>query len=174
MTKQDSVLFALALAGALGCAGMDPVPLEQAELARSTKPLGGQTLAEKHSEMARTQSDLVRHLKTLDSMRLRRDQNGLVLFETFIDSYMDDHVDPLLARDWTSTHPELAGLDAGIRLVSIELLSKLRRPNRAQAMIDDAKLRYRGREDVMVEYPVGKRTPLAGALEIVEEANWRG
>lgn len=175
MTKRMNSLLALALFGALaGCAGLDPVPLEEAELARTSKPLGGQTLAEQHSAMARTRADLVRHLKTLDSMRLRGDSNGLVLFETFIDDYMDEHVDPLLARDWTSSHPELAGLDAGIRLVSIELLSKLRSPNRAQSMIDDMKLRYRGREDVMVEYPVGKRTPLTNALEIVEDANWRG
>lgn len=174
MANRSTAIFWLALAGALaGCAAMDPVPLEQAELARTSKPLGGQTLAEKHAEMERTHDDLVRHLRTLDSMRLRGDQNGMVLFEAFIDEYMDDHVDPLLARDWTSSHPELAGLDASIRLVSIEILTKLRNPNRAQAMIDDMKLRYRGREDLMVEYPVGKRMPVSGALEHVEDRNWR-
>lgn len=175
MKKRNVAGLALALlAGLGGCASMDPVPLEEAALARSTKPLGGQTLAEKHREMERTRDDLSRHLKTLDAMRLRGDSNGIVLFEEFIDQYMNEHVDPLLARDWTSHHPELAGLDAGIRLVSIELLSKLRMPNRASAMIDDVKLRYRGREDVMVEYPVGKRSSLTDALEMVEDEAWRG
>ena len=127
MPHRPRFLLALAIAGALcGCAIVDPVPLEEAESVRSSKPLGGQTLAEKHREMERTHADLVRHLATLDSLQLRGDRNGLVLFKTFIDEYLGTHVDPLLARDWTSSHPELEGLDAGIRFISVELLTKLR------------------------------------------------
>ncbi len=175
MTSRQRTLLALVVSGVLcACATMDPVPLENAERVRSSKPLGGQTLAEKHSELARTYSDLQRHLRTLDSLQLRGERNGLVLFREFLDEYLDDHVDPLLARDWTSNHPELAGLDAGIRFVSIELLSKVKDLRRAGTMIDDVRLRYRGREDVLVDYPVGKRTPLRSALEIVEEQEWRG
>jgi hypothetical protein len=86
---------------------------------------------------------------------------------------MDGHVKPLLAKDWISHHPELAGLDAGIRFVAIEVLSKLDSPHRAEAMIDDVKLRYRGRGDLMVDYPVGRRSKLDKALELVEEQYWR-
>lgn len=175
MAKPIATLLALALAGALGgCASYEPVPLEDAERVRISKPLGGETLAEQHREMQRTKDDLVRHLKTLDSMNLRGDNSGILLFKSFFYGYMDDHVEPLLARDWTSHHAELGGLDAGIRFVSIEILSKLKSPHRAEALIDDLKLRYRGRDDLLVDYPVGKRTPLVDALELVEEQYWRG
>jgi hypothetical protein len=172
--RETLTAASLAIAILLGCASYEPVPLEDAPLARSQKPLGGETLAEKHRAMQRTRDDLVRHLQTLDSLQRRRDRDGLVLFESFITGYMDDHVEPLIAKDWTSRHPELAGLDASIRFVSIEILSKLKAYQRAEALIDEVKLRFRGREDLMVDYPVGKRTSLAEALELVEEQYWRG
>jgi hypothetical protein len=86
---------------------------------------------------------------------------------------MDDHVEPLLAKDWTSHHPELGGLDAGVRFVAIEVLAKLEAPHRAEALIDDVKLRFRGRGDLMVDYPVGRRSNVNKALALVEEQYWR-
>ena len=174
MKRRTATWLGLALASALsGCASYEPVPLEDMELTRAQKPLGGETLAEKHREMERTQADLVRHLKTLDAMLMRDDEDGLVLFRSFFKGYMDDHVEPLLAKDWTSHHPELAGLDASIRFVAIEVLTKLESPHRAEALIDDIKLRYRGRGDLMVDYPVGRRANVTKALELVEEQYWR-
>ena len=160
--------------GLLGCVGLDPVPLEDAELARSSKPLGGQTLAEHTRELKRTQDDLARYLKTLDSLRDRKDRNGLVLLKETVDEYLGRHVDPLLSRDWTSDHPELCGLDLSVRFLSIELLTKLRAPSRAQYMIDDVTERYAGREEVLVDYPLGKKSTLREALKIVEDQKWRG
>jgi len=174
MAKRSRAFLALALAGALGgCASYEAVPLEDVDMTRVSKPLGGETLAEIRREMQRTHSDLVRHLKTLDSMLLRGDDSGLKLFKDFFYGYMDDHVEPLLAKDWTSHHPEIGGLDAGIRFVAIEALSKLESPHRAEALIDDVKLRFRGKHDLLVDYPVGRRTKLDKALELVEEQYWR-
>jgi hypothetical protein len=174
MKKQSISWIPLALVGALGgCASYEPVPLEDMELTRASKPLGGETLAEKHREMERTHADLVRHLRTLDSMVMRGDEDGIELFKTFFTGYMDDHVEPLLARDWTSHHPALGGLDAGIRFLAIEVLSKLDSPHRAEALIDDVKLRFRNRGDLMVDYPVGRRANVNKALELVEEQYWR-
>jgi hypothetical protein len=174
MAQHNVTWLALALAGALaGCSHYEPVPLEDVELTRSQKPLGGETLAEQHREMERTQADLVRHLRTLDSMLKRDDEDGVVLFKSFFTGYMKDHVDPLLSRGWTSDNPELGGLDASIRFVAIEILAKLDSPHRANAMIDDVKLRFRNRGDLMVDYPVGRRTNVNKALELVEEQYWR-
>lgn len=174
MTRHIPRLSALALIAALaGCASYEPVPLEDVEAVRVSKPLGGETLAEKHRTMRRTHDDIVRNLKTLDSMLRRGDKTGIQLLKTSFYAYMDEHVEPLLAKDWTSHHPELAGLDAGVRFVAIEMLAKLQSPHRAEAIIDDVKLRFRGREDLMVDYPVGRRTELAKALELVEEQYWR-
>jgi hypothetical protein len=173
MTNPRSLL-ALAFAGALaGCANYEPVPLEDVELARVHKPLGGETLAEKHREMQRTRDDIVRHLRTLESMLRRDDDDGVVVFKSFFYGYMDDHVEPLLAKEWTSHHPELAGLDASIRFNAIEVLAKLDAPHRAEALIDDVKLQYRGRGNLMVDYPSGRRVSVTKALELVEEEYWR-
>lgn len=174
MRNKTATWLALALAGALGgCASYEPVPLEDVELTRAQKPLGGETLAEKHREMERTQADLVRHLRTLDSMLRRDDEDGIQLFKTFFYGYMDDHVEPLLAKDWTSHHPALGGLDASIRFFAIEVLAKLDSPHRAEALIDDVKLRFGKRGDLMVDYPVGRRSNVNKALELVEEQYWR-
>ncbi|MFI5321324.1 MAG: hypothetical protein ACHQ6V_17250 [Myxococcota bacterium] len=174
MAKRIRSLIWLALLGALaGCASYEPVPLEDMETTRVAKPLGGETLAEKSRTMQRTHADIVRNLRTLDSMLMRGDDSGIQLLKTSFYAYMDEHVEPLLAKDWTSHHPELAGLDAGIRFVAIEMLSKLESPHRAEALIDDVKLRFRNRGDLMVEYPVGRRTKLDKALELVEEEYWR-
>jgi hypothetical protein len=35
------------------------------------------------------------------------------------------------------------------------------------------KLRYRGRENLMVDYPAGRRVNVTKALELVEEEYWR-
>ncbi len=174
MAKTIGTLTALALASLLGgCASYEPVPLEDVETTRVSKPLGGETLAEKHREMQRTHADLVRNLQTLDSMLRRHDDDGIQLLKESFYRYMDDHVEPLLAKDWTSHHPALGGLDAGIRFVAIEVLWKLESPHRAEALIDDVKLRYRGRGDLMVDYPVGRRANVNKALELVEEQYWR-
>jgi hypothetical protein len=175
MANKTATGLALTLAAVLGggCASYEPVPLEDVELTRAQKPLGGATLAEKRREMERTQQDVVRHLRTLDSMLRRNDKDGVVLLKNFFYAYMDDHVEPLLARDWTSHHPELGGLDASIRFVAIEVLAKLNAPHRADALIDDVKLRFRNRGDLMVDYPVGRRSNVNKALELVEEEYWR-
>ena len=174
MASNTARALALALLGALGgCASYEPVPLEDVELTRAQKPLGGETLAEKRREMERTQQDIARHLRTLDSMLRRDDDDGVVLFKNFFYAYMDDHVKPLLARDWTSHHPELGGLDASIRFVAIETLLKLDAPHRAKPLIKDLKSRFAKRGDLMVDYPVGRRTNVTKALELVEEEYWR-
>ena len=174
MARHTGTLMAIALAGALGgCASYEPVPLEDVEMSQASTPLGGETLAEMHRELQRTRDDIARTLKTLDSMLLRDDEDGIQLLKDSFYRYMDDHVEPLLAKDWTSHHPALGGLDAGIRFVAIEVLSKLESPHRAEALIDDVKLRFRGREDLMVDYPIGHRSNVTKALELVEEQYWR-
>jgi hypothetical protein len=57
--------------------------------------------------------------------------------------------------------------------VAIEVLAKLNAPHRADALIDDVKLRFRNRGDLMVDYPVGRRSNVNKALELVEEEYWR-
>ena len=170
-------LLLAALTGA--CASNDPGPnaaldLEAAPPADHNTPLGGVSLSQRRLELVRAQADLVHFMATLDSLQLRRDQNGQVLFKGFVDEYLGTHVDPMLATEMHSEQPELAGLDASIRFLEAEMLTKLRSPHRAQQTIDALEHLYQGREDMLVDWPIGKKTPLRKAMELLEDRKWHG
>jgi hypothetical protein len=175
-TLLASALLALL---ALGCASGPRLPKDvtledEAAPAPANNPLGGVSLAQRRIELERTQKDLVHFASTLDSLQLRREQNGLVLFKGFVDEYLGTYVDPMLGTDMHSKNPELASLDAGIRLLEAELLTRLRSPSRAQKVIDDLERLYEGRDDMLVDYPVGKKSPMKKALDLLADKKWRG
>ena len=166
-----------ALTGA--CASSPGAPdaaldLEAAPPADHNTPLGGVSLSQRRLELVRTQADLVHFMATLDSLQLRRDQNGQILFKGFVDEYLGTHVDPMLATEMHSEQPELAGLDASIRFLEAEMLTKLRSPHRAQQTIDALEHLYLGREDMLVDWPIGKKTTLKKAMELLEDRKWHG
>jgi hypothetical protein len=175
--------FRLVLAGALAvlagaCASDDvakmPIDLDAEPPRDMNTPLGGVTLSQRRIELARAQGDLVHFMATLDSLQLRRDQNGQVLFKGFVDEYLGTHVDPMLATEMHSKQPELAGLDATIRFLEAEMLTTLRSPARAQKVVDELERLYEGRADMLVDWPVGKKTPLKKAMDLLEDEKWRG
>jgi len=137
-------------------------------------PLGGLTLSQRRIELGRAQADLVHFMATLDSLQLRRDQNGQVLFKGFVDEYLGTYVDPMISTDMHSKQPELAGLDATIRFLEAEMLTKLRSPARAQKTIDTLQTLYKGREDMLVDWPIGKKTTIEKAMKLLEDEKWRG
>lgn len=170
-------LVLAAFAGA--CASNDgarngALDLEAAAPVDHNTPLGGVSLSQRRLELVRTQADLVHFMATLDSLQLRRDQSGQILFKGFVDEYLGTHVDPMLATEMHSEQPELAGLDASIRLLEAEMLAKLRSPHRAQQTIDALEQLYQGREDMLVDWPIGKKTPLKKALDLFDDRKWRG
>ena len=176
-------LCGLALAGMLaafagGCSsdgGHNPALDLDAEAPKDANtPLGGVTLSQRRMELVRAHADLVHFMATLDSLQLRRDQNGQVLFKGFVDEYLGTHVDPMLATEMHSKQPELAGVDASIRFLEAEMLTKLRSPARAQKTIDELERLYQGREDMLVDWPIGKKTTLKKAMELLEDEKWRG
>jgi len=144
------------------------------EVAAQSQPLGGQSLAQCRQELERAWRDMVHLHVTLESLRHRKDRNGLVLFSGFVDAYMGTHLDPLLEPEWQSEHPELQGLDANVRLVQAEMLMQLRSPQRMQRALDEIQRRYAGRGDMLVDYPVGAQSTLAEAIETLTTRKWRG
>ena len=180
MKRTRTIWLAAALAALCGACATDDMPesavldLEAAPAVDRNTPLGGVSLTQRRVELMRTQSDLVHFMATLDSLQLRRDQSGQILFKGFVDEYLGTHVDPMLATEMHSKQPELAGLDASIRLLEAELLTKLRSPHRAQQTIDELERLYDGREDMLVDWPIGKKTPLVKAMELFEDRKWRG
>jgi len=169
--------LAAALALAAGCAGtapMDHYALDNEAPPAEEGPLGGEALAQRKQEMSRALGDL-RHIHaTLDSLIERRDNDGIGTFEDFVSRYMGIHLVPLLRAEWQSAHPELMALDANLRLVEAEVLVLMRYPRKVQEVIDDIEHRFEGRENMLVEYPVGEQSTLGEALELLRERKWRG
>jgi hypothetical protein len=142
--------------------------------AEDSAPLGGEALTQRKHEMRRAYADMVHFHVTLASLQYRRDKNGLVLFSKFLDTYLGTHVEPLLAGEWQSRHPELDSLDANLRFAKAELLIQLRSPRRAQVAIDELERRFSGREDMLIDYPFGEQRALGEGLELLRNQKWRG
>ncbi len=172
----SALLAALLLAG-LACAGGPDVPVDllagDGRVAEKT-PLGGDALVQRRGELRRAQRDMGHFQVTLESLHQRKDRNGAILFSGFVDAYMGTHLDPLLQNEWQSRHPELAAVDATLRLVKAELLMHMRETRRMQAELDELSRRFEGRGDLLVEYPVGRQVTLQEAMEILRSRKWRG
>jgi len=170
-------LLGAACAALLACAGrtefQDVLVLEPTAAEQST-PLGGTALALRKQELERAHRDMLHFVTTLESLSQRKDRNGWMLFSQFLDAYMGKHLDPLLANEWQSRHPEVMALDANLRLAKAEVLIQLRSPQRVQEVIDDLKKRFAGREDMLVELPSGKQATLRDGLKGLAERKWRG
>jgi hypothetical protein len=170
-----SLLLCLWLAA--GCVVSNHAPpdlLPGDTAAEDSAPLGGEALTQRKLEMRRAHADMVHFHVTLASLQFRRDKNGLVQFGKFLDTYLGTHVDPLLAGEWQSRHPELDALDANLRFAKAELLIQLRSPRRAQAVIEEIERRFQGREQMLVDYPFGEQSALGDGLELLRSNKWRG
>jgi hypothetical protein len=169
-----AVLAAALVVGGCRTPSAPDTLLAPEEVATKSQPLGGQSLAQRKQELDRAWRDMVHFHVTLESLRHRKERNGLVLFSGFVDAYMGTHLDPLLEPEWQSEHPELQGLDANVRLVQAETLMQLRSPQRMQRALDEIRRRYAGRGDMLVDYPVGEQSTLAEAIESLTSRKWRG
>jgi hypothetical protein len=168
------LFFALLLTA---CAGGPRVPanlLAEDDRMAETTPLGGDALVQRRGELLRAQRDMGHFQVTLESLHQRKDRSGAILFSDFVDAYMGTHLDRLLQNEWQSRHPELAAMDATLRLVKAELLMHMGETRRMQATLDELAERYAGRGDLLVEYPVGHQVTLQEAMQILSERKWRG
>jgi hypothetical protein len=170
-----SALLLAALACAGGGATTDELEIFERPVRGESTPLGGEALTQRKHELARAYRDMTHFHATLESLVHRKDRSGLVLFSGFLDKYMGLHLDPLLRNDWQSRHPELMALDASLRLAKAEVLIALRDPGRVQEVLDDLRTRFEGREEMLVEYPIGEQSTLGEAiLQLSERKWWRG
>lgn len=171
-------LLASAACGALiGCAGhteFQDVLVFEPTAAEQNTPLGGTALTQRRHDMQRAHRDMLHFHTTLESLQERRDRNGLLLFSQFLDAYMGLHLDRLLDSEWQSRHPELMALDANLRLVKAEVLIQMHSPQRVQQVIDELRERYAGREEMLVEFPIGKQGTLRDGLRRLSDRKWRG
>ena len=171
--RRGLALAAVALAACASPKVSDEFGWEETAAEKSS-PIGGESLAQRKFEMHRAQRDMIAFYETLESMQDRRDHDGYSLFSGFLDAYMGLYLDPLLEREGQSNHPELMSLDANLRLVKTEVLVQLRDAGRAEESIRDLEQRYRGRESMLVDYPIGTQGTLGDALKLLRERKWNG
>jgi len=146
--------------------------LERGSTIEPTAPLGGENLAVRKQEVRRAYADLVHFQETLETLRRRRDGNGMALFRQFTQNYLDTHLQPILESDWQSEHPELLGVDANIRLVQAEIFMLMGKPGQMQDVLDDLEERFQGRETMLVNYPIGEQSTLQEALDHLADRKW--
>ena len=145
---------------------------EEISAAEESAPMGGEALSQRRIEMRRAKKDLVHFHATLDSLNRRRDRNGQQLFRKFLGTYLGTHVEPLVSGEWQSHHPELAAMDASLRLITAEILIQMRETSRAQREIELVADRYKGHGDMIVSYPIGSQGTLREALDTLRERKW--
>ena len=161
----------------LGCATSDPVYLDlevEDSAAEETAPLGGDALAERKREMQRAYRDMIHFDITLEDLRHRRDRNGAILFDQFLASYLGTRLEPMLRPEWQSRHPELMALDASLRFVQADILVRMHDTRRVQLLIEQIETRFQGRENTVVQYPIGEQGTIAEGLEVLRNRKWRG
>ena len=137
-------------------------------------PLGGASLDQRRSELERAHQDLIRFRDTYQTLRARRDRGGQQQFKTFLEDYLQSHLDPLLRAEWISDHPELLGLDANIRLYQAELFMLMGDRHRMERVVEQLEERFAEREDLLVDYPAGRQSTLREALDILARRKWWG
>ena len=163
--------FALA-AGSLGCGSKTYLPKSFGQPEKSAEenaPLGGPSLDQRRENMTRMWKDLVHFQTALRDSQERSDRTTTNALAFFIGSYMNMHLDPLLDGEWQSRHPELWGLDADLRLAKADVLIRMNDGSRAKKTLDEIVSRYKGRDDMLVHYPLGSESPLGKALKLLRE-----
>jgi hypothetical protein len=158
----------------LGCGGgsRHQLPVDFAtQLApnEETAPLGGTGLRQRTIELQRAHRDLVHIHDTFESLIYHDDRKGEGRLGRFAEAYMALHLDRMLSHKWQSKHPEVMGLDANLRLLKADILMKMRSEDRADRVIDDIQERYKGRESMLVDYPVGTQQSLADGLKALQQ-----
>lgn len=167
------LLAAIAICAA-ACSGARPMYEVSDDLVVEEAPLGGEALLQRRLDMERALGDMLAFQATMASLIDRRDSKGLSTFDEFVAKYMGRHLDPLLVSRWQSTHPEVQAIDINLRFVKADVLVQMRYPRRVQDSINDIQIRYQGRDDMLVEYPVGEQSTLAEAIAILKERKWDG
>ncbi len=141
--------------------------------AQDLAPMSGEALLQRKAELLRAHQDMTGFRKTLEYMHDRSDDRGIESFRPFMITYMEKHLEPLLHPAWQSSHPELILVDANLRFVQAEILLQLDYASWIDDVLDELVERYKGRDHMLVGYPIGRQSTLREALRILRDREWR-
>jgi len=165
-------LCAALVASAAGCGSKTYLSKDFAKTEKTAEeagPVGGPSLDQRRENMQRMYKDLVHFRTSLRDAQERGDRSTVNALGFFMESYMNMHLDPLLDGEWQSRHPELWGLDADLRLAKADVLIRMNDGSRAKKTLDELMSRYKGRDDMLVHYPLGSESPLGKAIKLLRE-----
>lgn len=155
--------LALALGAGLACASPSPGTPPPAPESNVRAPLTGAELMQQLRAMRRAHRSLIEFHAALSSLHYRGNTDGERTFCDFVDAYLGLHLDPLLGR--SGRHPELLTLDANLRVTQAALLQRMGERRRATDVVHELEQRFAGREELLVDYPIGEQSTLESALE---------
>lgn len=167
-----ALLPTLALLFCFACGGA-PYDEDMAGVAPES-PLGGEALVQRKQDLQRALQDVEHFHATMTTLVARHDAQSIALLDDFLAKYLDRHLDPMLRAEWQSGNAELASVDASLRCAKAELLIQLRYPRRMQETLDDLERRYKGRDNLLVEFPIGAQGTLGEGIEILKDRKWKG
>lgn len=165
---------ALALALCTATVALPAIAKDEQPSRVEEAPLGGEALAQRKTDMQRALGDLGAFNQTLTSLIERRDDAGIDAMEPFVLGYIGKHLDALIEPTWPSNHPEMAAVDANLRFMKAELLVQLRHTRDVQRVIDDIRARYEGRQQMLVDYPLGQQSTINDGIEKLKNRKWNG
>jgi hypothetical protein len=168
-TRTIAAAVLLSLGACLGSEEPESHWVGTAPVAEENAPLAGAALEQRRERMVRAQRDLADVQTTLESLYYRDDRDGLRRMARFADAYLSMHVDPLLAHEWQSRHPEVAVVDANLRLAKADVLLRMDQNDRAGQVLDELERRFARRSDMLVEYPLGTQRHLGEALKLLRD-----
>jgi hypothetical protein len=167
-----TLALAASVAVTLGCGSKTYLAKDFGKPEKSAEeaaPTGGPSLDQRRENMTRMYKDLVHFRTSLRDAQERGDRTTTNALALFMGSYMEMHLDPLLDGEWQSRHPELWGLDADLRLAKADVLIRMNEKSRAAKTLDEIVTRYKGRDDMLVHYPLGSESPLGKAVKLLRE-----
>ena len=159
---------AIVVALALGCTPSHEIHEDFASyagVASDVAPLGGAALAHHKQQLERALKDLGHLQVTLESMDYRGEVQGIQRLGRFVQAYVGLHLDSLLRPEWQSRHVELMALDARLRFAEADILIRVGASSGAQRVIDELQRRFAGRDEMLIEYPLGVQRTLGVGLE---------
>jgi hypothetical protein len=173
MTSHRALTACLAFAAlSFACASDTYLPKDFGKAEKSAEeagPLNGPSLDQRRENMTRMYKDLVHYRTAIRDAQERGDRSTTNALQFFVEAYMNMHLDPLLNGEWQSRHPELWGLDADLRLAKADVLMRMHENGRAAKTLEEITARYKGREDMLVHYPLGSESTLGKAMKLLKD-----
>lgn len=167
----ETVLLSALVAGGLliACAAqhLDGFEAEVITVHESSA-LAGTAFGQRKLEMQRALRDMTAFHMTMEGMIDRRNRGGVDTFSSFLTTYFQSHLNPMLQAPWQSKHAELIDLDVNLRVLEADVLIQMGRSRDVHRVLARLNDRYRERDGLLIAFPIGEQSPLGEVVELLK------